>query len=158
NFWVELLNPFAADATLSDGGAARLQMPASGDAPAYAVHRLLVARAPNPGPRNPDRVLGNPDPGNTLLVVSAYEPEPKPAPQPLEGVNLDFVLPAGSSYAGTPGGNEGFYVLGPKEDFPGTSPLRPQATLRVRDQFISGARSALTYELPLTAPLPTRHT
>ena len=160
-FWVELHNPLFTDANLSDGGVARLQMPAAGDAPPYAVHRLIVAASPPlgvSGLRNPDRVLGDPDPGTTRLVVSAYEPEPKPVPQPLDGVDVTLVQPANGRYAGTMGGNDGFYLLGPKEEFPGTNPLRPQATLRVRDQVINGARSALTYDLPLSAPFPPRHT
>jgi hypothetical protein len=145
NFWVELLNPLAADPSLSNGGAARLRMPEAGTQSACAVHRLVIARSPNPGLRQPDRILGDPDPGNTLLVVSDFAPDPVQPPP--AGVDLDLIQPVNDRFAGTPGGNDGFYLLGPQADFPGSDSARPPATLRVRDQMIDGARSALTYEL-----------
>jgi hypothetical protein len=153
NFWVELHNPFFADPALSEGGAARLEVPASEAGPGYPVYRLVVARAPNSGLNRPGQVLGDPDPGHTVLVVSSFAPAPAPAPPSAAGVDTTVVLPAGGAFMGTPGSNEGFFVLGPVQDFPGTDPARPQATLRVADAVLNGARSALTYELPLTTAL-----
>jgi hypothetical protein len=149
NFWVELHNPFRADATLSDGAAARLQMPASGALPSYAIYQLVIAQSPAAYLRQPDQVLGDPAAGQTLTAVWDTTPQPPPAPPPGPGVDVNLVQPANDSYSGPDGGNQGFYVLGPKYDFPGTDPSRPNATLRAQE----GPGAGLTYSLPNTTAL-----
>ncbi len=139
NFWVELHNPLAADATLSDGGAARLQTPDG----SYAAYRLVVAAAPCPALRRTGNVLGEPDIADVRCVLANYAPAPAPAPPP--SVDVSLLLPANGAFAGVPGGNNGFYVVGPAVDFPGTSPARPQPTLRAAD--------GMSYALPLSTPV-----
>jgi hypothetical protein len=132
-FWVELHNPFVPDPLRPDSGVARLQVPAAGGEPAYAVYHLAIAGTQGSSlptvedPANP----GKPD-----VMVSDFSPEPT-APQPLAGVDTNFIKPSALSlpdaYKGTVAKNEnGFYVLGPKDDFPGTAPKTPFATLRVK--------------------------
>src|SRR5262249_24987351 len=115
SFWVELHNPFFRDASLSDGGAARLQMPPSGADPAYAVYQLIVAATPNVGLFDPGNALGDPDEGKSLLVLSRYDPDPA-GPPPVVDTNL--IQPANGQYSGPVAGNAGFYVLGPRQEFP----------------------------------------
>ena len=157
-FWVELHNPFSPDALLTENGTARLQVPADGASPTYAAYQLVVAAGPNEEALRftPANVLGSPDPPRVKLVVADFTPEPAPAPQPTLDVNQRrFVLPSDGATTAPVGGNQGYFVVGPRDDFPGAANL---TSLRVRDQVIDQRRSALVYDLALTAdpaqPLP----
>jgi hypothetical protein len=148
NFWVELLNPFRRDPTLADNGAARLQVPG----PGYAVYQVVIARTPNPGLHAPANVRGDPDPGQTILVVNHYTADPA-GPPPDPAIDVLRIEPLDGRPAGAVGRNQGFYVLGPVADFPGTPPHTPFATLRVEEQVSGGFRSGLSYRVPNTMPL-----
>jgi hypothetical protein len=147
NFWVELLNPFRRDATLADNGAARLQAPGG-----YAVYQVVVARTPNLGLHAPANVRGDPDPGRTIRVVNRYTPDPS-GPPPDPATDVLRIEPLDGRPAGAVGQNQGFYVLGPAVDFPGTPPHTPFATLRIEEQVSDGFVSGLSYRVPNTAPL-----
>ncbi len=152
NFWTEFQNPFRADASVSDNGTARLQMPdsAANAGDSYGVHQLVISQAPDAGLRVPGNARGNPDPLRVIRTVSSFIPENDPAvPAPLPGVDTNVVLPVSGAYSGTQGKNEGFYIAGPKYDFPGGQ-VTP--TLRVKDLTTMGGGS-MTYDLPANTPL-----
>jgi len=194
SFWVEVYNPFYPGDTgggsggapsPTEGGNARLQMPptiAGGGNPGatppngYPVYQLVIAQTPNLTLRgDPTNVTGNADAAQIKTVVADYSPETAPTPQPGASPPLpapvnpmfdpNVVLPSSGATSGPNGQNKGYYVLGPKYDFPGTDPNKPIATLRVKDQQITvngqQQRSSMVYELPLmtdfTKPLP-KHT
>jgi hypothetical protein len=139
-------------ASNGDDHVARLQVPTGPNGePAYAAYNLVIATpVDDTALRKPNNVLGDPDPSSIKLTVSDFSPEPAPAPQPVADANIvrpkeDF---RGGSNGDQADGNRGWYVLGPKDDFPGTDPNRPKATLRVKSQTINGQKSALVYDLP----------
>jgi hypothetical protein len=113
NFWVELHNPFFADATLPDAvlpqridyyGAARLQLPGG-----IPIYQLVIVRDPV-DLNAPDNILGTPSELNIQASVSN-----------LTAVDVVQVAKPRNhhSYSGSEGKNEGFYVLGPADvDFP----------------------------------------
>jgi hypothetical protein len=176
-FWVELHNPLAPgtfpDANLSDGGAARLQNPGF----PTSIYQLVIANADwdkSNYLRQPGNVLGDPEQyaapllppatypppptRNPIRIVSSFVPDPTAAPPAIADYNL--IKPANGNYRGANGKNEGFYVLGPHDDFPvdplnpGNNPAAPpQATLRVRDQVVNGYQSSMTYDWPVATPL-----
>jgi len=166
NTWVELHNPRINGQPGGAGGAfetaeaarARLWVPASGANPAYAAYRVIIATAPDAKLRDADNVRGEPDPATVKTTVADYTPEPTDAttmqpPAPTipvgEGTNgsgTHFVRPAEGKTSGPAQDNDGYYVLGPKADFPGTEAGRPQATLRVEDKMIGSKRSSMVYE------------
>ncbi|MBM4068866.1 MAG: hypothetical protein FJ271_07960 [Planctomycetes bacterium] len=149
NIWVELLNPKKDDGAGTN--TARLQIPAVGASPMVPSYKLTIAAPPGSGSPFIDLNTGKPDPSNTKLEVADFSPEGAPTPQPLAGVDVHLVLPANTNYSGTNGKNEGFYLLGPKDDFPstaGATPTPPLATLRVKEQTLSGVKSAMTYTIP----------
>lgn len=147
NFWVELANPFKDDGQ----STARLQVPVAASPTPYPCYKLTIGKIPA-GPLFTDP-LGTPDAPSTVLEVADFLPEDAPTPQPLAGVDYTVILPAGPNYGGTNGKNEGFYLLGPKFNFPGTNAAPPQATLRIKDQMIGGVKSAMTYDMPLATNL-----
>ena len=61
--------------------------------------------------------------------------------------------PSSGQTSGPNGSNQGYYLLGPQTDFPGTDPNKPTATLRAWDQQINGQRSSMVYELPVATNL-----
>jgi hypothetical protein len=149
-FWVELYNPLSAPvaggAVPADDGSARLQVPANaGVNQAYAVYQVAITAGPNTNLGQPDNVVGDPDSGgagppanpNLKLVESDYTPPP--GFTPAAGVDPNVIKPNTGAYAApTNGGNQGFYMLGPKEDFPSDPagvpvPALPTPTLRVAD-------------------------
>lgn len=154
-FWVELHNPFRNDSfgNLADGGAARLALPDG-----TGIYQVVVATQPNADIRKASNVLGDPTAGNIQTAVSKWEPEPAPATQPTLAAN-EYVLvrPSNTNTSGADGSNQGYYLVGPKDNFPGTGPT---PTLRIKDQQVNGKRSSMVYEVPtstdLTAPL--KHT
>lgn len=151
NIWVELLNPHKDDGAGTN--TARLQIPAVGASPMVPSYKLQIAVPPGSGSPFIDLNTGKPDPTNTKLEVADFVPEIAPTPQPLAGVDVNVVLPANTNYSGTNGKNEGFYLLGPKDDFPntaGATPTPPLATLRVKDQMLGGVKSAMSYTIPNT--------
>ena len=77
HFWVELHNPLFADPDLSDGGAARLEVPASAAGPGYPAYRLVLARSPAPT-SPPGLRPRRPRPAQVLGVVSDFTPAPPP--------------------------------------------------------------------------------
>jgi hypothetical protein len=110
NIWVELHNPMSAQATLSDGGAAVLQTPK------FPIYQVVVSRG-EPNLRAPTNVLGNPV--NVITAVTSWGPDP----------NTWVVLPSNGEYHGRPGGNQGFYVLGPQVEVPPKANTNLPATL-----------------------------
>jgi hypothetical protein len=168
NFWAELHNPFLPDPNLKDPlsnpadptlyGAARLRVPAADGSSLYSAYRLVIAQAPQPGLLSPANPRGDVT-ANVKLVVQDFVPDPNFPP----AVNTDLVLATSGAYAGPDAANQGFYVLGPKAEFPGTNPGRPHATLRVKDQALTdpmtgnAVRSSMTYEVPAGA-MPGNHT
>jgi hypothetical protein len=158
---VELLNPFYSGAgpggqggtmPLTEDAKARLWVP--GASP-YAAYRLVIATNdtnPQPTLRKVDNVRGDPDPATIKAIVADYTPDP--GYPPAMGMDPNVVLPLNGNTSGTVGQNQGFYVLGPKDDFPGTDPNRPQATLRIKDnlQPTGSGRNAMVYDYPKTNP------
>jgi hypothetical protein len=164
NFWIELHNPFRADPHLPDSlkptdpqycGAARLQMPEStpGKQDDYAVYQLVVVKTSFGSGipmGNPDNTLGDPPvPTSVKLVVNKYR-----SATGASNCDTNVILASDGSYqvgAGPqprPGSNEqGFYVLGPNADFPGTQPSL--ATLRIAHQVSGTSTSDLTYKVSL---------
>jgi hypothetical protein len=166
-FWAELHNSLYSGSAgiahaepMTENANARLQVPANGIQAAYAAYKLTIA-TPNSQLRDADNSRGEPDPGTIKTEVADFTPEPAPAPQPtLMGDALNVVQPSSSSASGPNGSNQGYYVLGPKEDFPGSDPNRPTASLRVKDQQVNGQRSSMVYELDKSTDLtqPPKHT
>lgn len=162
NCWVELHNPFSSDsgngvcnnwqATPTPyNGTARLYVPAGN----YGAYRLLIARTNQGGNNNAtvmtqnNNVLGVPQ--NIRAIVSHYTPDKPTSNQKLllNGDSLNQVQPINgnnnnnsrNNNVSTPmhnsaaGNNQGYYVLGPKESFPGTDKLGTFfATLPVKEQ------------------------
>jgi hypothetical protein len=133
NVWVELYNPFRDDPPLTAphrAGAARLEVPATAGQPAYAPYRLILAWL-RTDLRQPDNVRGEIPPGGgpVLSVLSGFSPDPAAPPRP--GVDPRWLLPAdparAGGYSGPPGGNQGFYVLGPALSDAERSPFAPAA-------------------------------
>jgi hypothetical protein len=107
------------------------------------------------------------DPTKVDPAVGAYEgvilPGPPPDPQ-----GSNYVLPANGALSGSSGQNKGYYVVGPKDDFPNPANANPNptiATLRLKDQLISSIsptsypalpniHSRMFYTKPVSA-LPT---
>jgi hypothetical protein len=164
NFWVELHDPLMVDpnaalpATLQNNWARLKVVPNA--APAYAAYQLLITPDTiNATMRLPANTLGDPNYGGAnnpppLVTVNDYTPEPAPAPQPLGGVDFTKVQAANggwrSQVGGNPGGNSGFYVLGPKDDFPGAAASQAMPTLR--------DRGTMMYPLPVaTVNTPASH-
>ena len=160
NTWVELLNPRINGEPGGAGGAfqtaegskARLWVPASGTNPGYAAYRVVIATAPDARLRNADNVRGEPDATTVKTTVADYAPEPTDAttmqpPAPTISTDETYVVhPSEAATSGPVKENRGYYVLGPKADFPGTDAARPQATLRVQDKMIGSKRSSMVYE------------
>jgi hypothetical protein len=138
NFWVELHNPLNPDPALPDpidataSSAARLKIPGQ----QAGIYRLVIAESSNQSPvRNPENNLGTPDPAKIRLSVSDFTDNQNDPPA------LQLVLPLpqnnydANQIPGNIARNIGFYVLGPKVDFPNDpsqpNPAPPQATLRV---------------------------
>jgi hypothetical protein len=141
NFWVELHNPMSNDPTLTESGAARLQVPDNGAmVPAYGAYQLVISATPtDPSVRDAKNVLGDPDMTKAILRVADFSPAPAPAKQPmLTGDALNIINPSNGVYPPAPlpdQDNKGFYVLGPTDDFPADpnpNPPPPNATLRVQ--------------------------
>lgn len=142
-FWAELHNPFRNDSygNLTDAGAARLAFPDG-----KAIYQVVIAAQPNNDLRKASNVLGDADAANVKATVAQWAPEPAPATQP----TADYfqVLPSNTNTSGGDGSNQGYFLLGPKENFPGTGPT---PTLRVKD---------MAYTLPTNTDLtaPPKHT
>ncbi|MBY0523682.1 MAG: hypothetical protein K2R98_09790 [Gemmataceae bacterium] len=157
-FWAELHNPLRNDNlwNLRDYAWARLATPAG-----EPIYQFVIATQPNNDMRKASNTLGDPDAANIKAVVAKWEPEPAPAPQPTLAADLlKAVAPANDcATPGPDGGNTGYYLLGPKDNFPGTG--GPTPTLRVKAQQVNGVNSQMFYELPittdLTQPMP-KHT
>lgn len=159
NFWIELHNPLKTDAALSYSGEARLQVPVDGANPLYPVYKIVITDRPNANMRLAGNVLGDPDAYDAMtmkrLEVADFTPEVAPTEQPLLAANeYNHVHPANGNYFGPDRGNEGFYLLGPKYDLPGTNVNRPKATLRLKDYTPtnfnpSTLKSALSYQVPV---------
>ena len=170
--WVELVNPLAdepneaalkAVGALTDAGAARLH---TGE---YAVYRLVIAahqRNEMGGiqphqMRSPENPTGNPT-GDPALEVKAILDtfQPDPASPPVQaGVDPFLVKPINNTTFGPSRGNQGFYVLGPKDYFPdetvkfwedatATKKTVPEPTLYTAEDLANG--KGLTYTVPLT--------
>lgn len=161
SFWLELHNPLDGRTNnpgggttvvrLSEDAKARLQVPASGADAAYSVYQIAIAKTPNPELKNAGNSRGEPAAANLVLTVSDYSPEPAPAQQPILGSNEYIVVrPVALSTSGAAGRNDGFSLLGPKDNPQGASDW-PQVTLRVKDtpgaQTSTGVRSSLVYEV-----------
>ncbi len=134
NVWAELLNPFRTDASLPDGGAARLD----------GAYQLVLTR-PNQtllSPADGANVRGDPDqtgpgqaynPAQVYAVLSQFRPALAPP----------------SDRAG-----QGFYVIGPPSPSPGVASWNPAFTATLRTP-------ALSFQVPvprgsvLTPPPPT---
>jgi hypothetical protein len=151
---------------LAEGGAARLWVPDQGPGkPGYAPYKVVVCGR-DPLPADPANVKGEPNIIATPDIVKCevdrwydpkiYGPTMDPAyPQPMlytqgqaypiwkEEINL--VRPMDKYPKGADEDNYGYYVVGPKEDFPGTptpappappppaaNPPKPKATLRIK--------------------------
>jgi hypothetical protein len=165
NFWVELINPLLQDTTAGlptdlQQNLARLQVvPGGVAANTYAAYQVLLCMdGIGPTMRLAGNYRGDPNfNGATNIKGTAnnYTPAAAPAPQPVAGVDTNVVQPANGGYqslvGGNLAGNQGFYVLGAVDDFPGA----PNAgssnlpTCRV---------AGMTYQLPVTtATFPTSH-
>jgi hypothetical protein len=125
NVWVELFNPLSTDPSLTDQGKAILQVAGQ------AVHQVVLSRG-EPNLRAPYNVRGNPI--APISVVSSYDPDP---------TALIVVAPSNGRFTGVVGGNQGFFVLGPKVAFrAGADPnlpatlLCPQMKYKVAADFI----------------------
>ncbi|MCC6419247.1 MAG: hypothetical protein IT429_13510 [Gemmataceae bacterium] len=139
NVWVELYNAFQDDPPLTAphrAGAAQLEMPAAGGLPGYGIYRLILARLTG-DIRQPDNARGEiPRGGGQILgVLTSFGPAPTSPPPAVDSRVIHPAAPGAAGYTGPPGGNQGFYVLGPtltdreKSPFPPT-PGRPLETLR----------------------------
>jgi hypothetical protein len=127
NVWVELHNTFRTDPTLTDDvlgvrGAARLQVPGG-----HNVYQLVLANGIDPATAQPRSTLG---------TVTDFNPPPPPNPNAgPPPIDTRVILPSDGAYAGPNGGNQGFYLLGPRSGgeevpFPGRGPPDlPMATL-----------------------------
>jgi hypothetical protein len=178
NCWVELHNPFASDTGAGKvnnwaatptayQGTARLYYPAAANNAAYAGYRLLIAQTVadgNAASTNLSTMVQNNNvlgvPANIKTVVDTYTPDPSVNNLLLNGDSLNQVLPVTINGAGNggnkitnsaAGGNSGFYVLGPKTAFPGTTGLAGLnnffATLPVQEQAAATANDP-TLNLP----------
>jgi hypothetical protein len=148
NVWVELHNPFQDDPPLTAPyrrGAAQLEVPRTADQAAYGIYRLVLARLPS-DLRQPDNVRGEMPAGEGTLLsaLSSFSPEPNTT----AGVDTRFIQPAdpanGGGFFGKAGGNQGFYVLGPRLGPTETSPF-PAAMETL-------CRSEMSYVLPANYP------
>jgi hypothetical protein len=122
NIWLELHNTFNTDPTLTDDvlgtrGAARLQVPGG-----HNVYQVILAHGVDTSTGLPRAAVS---------TVANFSPPPGPA-----GVDPTVILPSDGRYAGPNGGNQGFYLLGPRlpggpaVPFPGNAPpALPVATL-----------------------------
>ena len=167
-FWAELHNPTYrntmqswSQSALSENCAARLRT-----ANGQPVYQLVIAKdqqpdQPLPDLRRPDNTLGvaelsNPN-HNASSIVKAVVTDWTSDPANAGGVDVNIVqaLPAIGRTTGPDAGNEGFYLAGPRDDFPGGAAAKPKATSKVRDTAASGttARSAMACALE-TASLP----
>jgi hypothetical protein len=174
NVWSELHNPFQTAPSLADNGAAKLEMPAAGPAPAYGIYQLVLSRK-NLGLRLPGNFLGDPDPPpappappQIYTVLSSFSPPPPtmlpppPVPYPANPagpppVNPDpdprFLLPVNGAYSApnANGSNRGFSVVGPLAPFPdGADPGRPTPTLQRPEMTYSEVANAVQ---PIPPPL-----
>jgi hypothetical protein len=111
NFWVELLNPLrddganSYDQTLQDANK--------------MIYELVIGTLPPPAISTDPTAA----PPNIVLDVTNY----KDATGTLPAV----VKPAGASYSGANGSNQGFYVVGPTDTFPGAGAV-PTASVKVQ--------------------------
>jgi hypothetical protein len=116
--WVELYNPFSTDTTLSDSGAAKLDMPAAGGitgGPIYPIYQLQITQPEAgavPNMQQPGNVRG--DPINVLNTFTVWGTSGNAV--------LNLVQPSGGQKGQFPvqwGGtlrlpaNQGYYLVGP---------------------------------------------
>jgi hypothetical protein len=128
NAWVELFNPLSNDATLTNQGAAVLQVPT------HAVYQVVLSPQEPSLRTDPSNVRG--DPAHAVRVVGLFGPNPA----------TWIVQPANGGYAGPSGGNAGFYVLGPEVLFlEGANPNLPATIL---SPGMTYPVSAATHVLP----------
>jgi hypothetical protein len=122
--WVELNNPFSSDATLSDNGAAKLEMPANGMAnPAYGIYQVVLSKPDTANLQAVTNTAGDPTAGNVLSTLSAFSngmlaapaiPYPSYTKATLPATpDTRFILPANGDSSGVAGNNYGYYLLGP---------------------------------------------
>jgi hypothetical protein len=146
NFWVELHNGYQnVDSgeypPMPDNAAARLQT--SGGTPIY---QLVIAQSPNSNLRAPSNVRGEADQGQTKAIVSSFTP--------------NLVKPAnGAASDNSPGGGNGYYVLGAKATLPGNGNTTP-VTCQPKSDTTQQPAKGMTYAqdtLPMQFPnnLPT---
>jgi len=153
NFWAELLNPLPTDGSRNN---VQLQMPTVGGDQQYAIYKLTICEIPDP-PTNlfVDKATGAPDPADIALEVSKFDNVDAAMYPPPAGVDQNFVMPVDANYSGPYRENKGFYLLGPKADFPsGAAPdpgSVPQATLRVMEYAATAtaARNAMMHTAPI---------
>jgi hypothetical protein len=162
-FWVELHNPLLPDKSLQDPlnadpapnagayySAARLTLPAAliANLPQYIPpYRIVIAQGPQgtwaagSNLSDPGNARGDVPAANIKAVVQNWAP---PATF-VTAVDTTVVQAANGAYAGTNGtaltggSNQGFYVVGPNEDFPYDKTINaaappanlPYATLRL---------------------------
>jgi hypothetical protein len=150
-FWIELHNPLHSDSVyLTESGVARLQVPADGALPAFSAYQLVIAQAPNDTHlARPNNVLGDPDPNQVRLVVSDFTHDTTAGVPFLTGDEINRVQPASGSLQGPVRDNNGYYVIGPRADFPGLANL---ASMRILDRGAANYRS-LEYTLPVATDL-----
>lgn len=167
NFWVELHNPMSSsDPNIAGGGSTRLYVPETGAGlkNGWGVYQVVVADPQPASFRAASNATGDPAAGTTRLIVNHLVPEDQPikpgtpTPQPPTSTSdpkyRDYyvVLPADGAFGGPNELNKGFYLLGPKYDFPGTNAGKPVATLRVKD--IAAGDTSYTNPVPYPTGTP----
>ncbi len=174
-FWIELHNPLTTDPTLADGGAARLQYdPATtlvqdqtGAAVAApftsSIYQVDVAEVAAAVPdKTPLTTALGANPSNVALDTAAipgttarlrigtytYDATAPSPPATLGGDQFNLVLPSSGVSPGTQGRNEGYYVIGPKDNFPTPGVT---TTLRLPDDVPPAPHNAAMYSQQATA-------
>lgn len=128
NFWVELHNPLKNPVRTGDDGTVVLQNAAR------TIYKLTILdESPVSGPKvkltDLDNVLGEPPPAAIATEVDDWRGTPPATGAAFLTATTVQVSPSG--YDGPNGGNQGFYVAGPTEDFPakGITPTSKIAAL-----------------------------
>ena len=153
-FWVELHSPISA---LTESDKVRLKRPNS--SPDDSCYKIVIVKEPTRLDA-PDNPRGEPDPNNGNVVLDFRDYTTEPGFTPLAGIDVNVVRPLDST-SGPDQSNQGYYVVGPADDFPGTDAARPRATLKVQKNDSLNPPSGLVYTVPNSTAVnqfPARHT
>lgn len=168
-FWIELNNPLYSSTLggqsnalpLTESGKARLRVPTQADPwkTDYCPYQIVISKD-DPNLRSTTNAKGDPDTAKVQTSLTDFDWETTDSKgMPWEPLlvkmgkqyspwkdEVNVVRPMDKYPRGVQEDHYGYYVVGPKDEFPGSDPNKPKPTLRVKEDL--AAKKGLVYTLP----------